>query len=162
MKSFLWPSIAVHSESKWVCKGDSWLENWREYWDINFICVGTQDRILIDINHDYQIMMNQYYCISCLSFKIFLLHIFLDKESLFRKSLPTGGLWLFFISPSRWVGHKLLLKIGLTCIIPWSTMKPENMKSLSEAKLRYSFQKNVKLNSSHYFTILSTILFFTW
>ena len=25
-----------------------------------FVCIGTQDRILIDINHHYQIMMNQH------------------------------------------------------------------------------------------------------
>ena len=25
-----------------------------------FVCMGTQDRTLIDINHDYQITMNQH------------------------------------------------------------------------------------------------------
>ena len=43
-------------------------------------------------------------------------------------------------------------------IIPWSTMKPEKMKSLSEEKVRYYFLQKSKISLLHCFwAILSTI-----
>ena len=32
--------------------------------------------------------------------------------------LPAGGSWLFFISPSRWIGKEQLFKAGLMCYLP--------------------------------------------
>ena len=107
--SVLWTSTAVHSESKWACKRDCSPEDSGEYWDVCFICVGTHDRTLNDINHHYQITMNKHknwtwklniniynYCISCLS----------------KKFLPAGGSWISFISPGRWIGNEQLFKVG--------------------------------------------------
>ena len=46
-----------------------------------------------------------------------MLYIFLDK----KKFLPTGGLWLFFISPGWWIGNEQLFKVGLgTCYQLWT------------------------------------------
>ena len=74
-----------------------------------FICVGTHDSTLNDINHHYQITMNKHknwtwklniniynYCISCLS----------------KKFLLAGGSWISFISPGRWIGNEQLFKVG--------------------------------------------------
>ena len=59
--SFLWASIVVHSKSKWVCKGDCYLKIGKNIKTlVCFICMGTQERTLIDINHHYQISMNQH------------------------------------------------------------------------------------------------------
>ena len=57
--------------------------------------------------------------------------------------------------------NKLNSDFCLTCIVSWSTMKTEKMKMLSEAKVRYSFPKNIEFHICPvflgYFTILSKI-----
>ena len=47
---------------------------------------------------------------------IFITYLFLKTKRLQKKKkfLPAGGSWLFFISPSRWIGNKQLFKVGLT------------------------------------------------
>ena len=42
--------------------------------------------------------------------------------------------------------NKLNSDFCLTCIVSWSTMKTEKMKMLSEAKVRYSFPKNIEFH----------------
>ena len=60
-----------------------------------FICMGTQDRTLIDINHHYQITMNldiEYRYIQSNIFIVSVAYlIFLDKEIAKKKFLPAGG-----------------------------------------------------------------------
>ena len=114
--------------ARWVCKGDCWPEDWQEYWDIDFICVGMQDRILIDINYHYQITMNQHknwteklnsniYKVTFLLYQLlFFLNLFvvnLFRQRDCKKKVSTGSSWLFFISPGRWIGNEQHFKVGL-------------------------------------------------
>ena len=41
-----------------------------------------------------------------------MMYIFLDKDCKKQKFLPAGDLWLFFISPSQWIGNKQLFIVG--------------------------------------------------
>ena len=65
------------------------------------------------------------------------MYIFLDKEIGKKKFLAShllaGGSWQFFISSSRWIGNKELLKVGLTsnCINPY-TWQPTRLTSISK------------------------------
>ena len=53
-------SCPVNSKSKWVSKETVSLKTGKNIeMLVCFICMGTQDRILIDINH-HQIVMNQH------------------------------------------------------------------------------------------------------
>ena len=85
-----------------------------------FICVGTQDMILIDINHHYQITMNQpknltlkfniniyKVTFSLYQLLMFVIYLFRQRDRK-KKFLPTGGSWLFFISPSWWIWNEIL------------------------------------------------------
>ena len=94
------------------------------------ICMGKHNRTLIDINHQYQITMNQHknwtkklnINISKGTFLLYQLpiflnilsYIFLDKVIAKKKFLSVGGSWLFFISPGWWIGNEQLFKVGLT------------------------------------------------
>ena len=88
-----------------------------------FICVRIQDRILIDINHHYQITMNQHKnwtwkLNTTVTFLLYRLLIFLNRFVIYlfrqrdckKKFLPMGGSWLFFISPVRWLENEQLRK----------------------------------------------------
>ena len=68
-----------------------------------FICVGTQDMILIDINHHYQITMNQpknltlkfniniyKVTFSLYQLLMFVIYLFRQRDRK-KKFLPTGG-----------------------------------------------------------------------
>ena len=94
-----------------------------------FICVGTQDRILIDINHHYQNMMNQHkswtwklniniYKVKFLQYQLliflnlFVIYLFRQKDC--EKKVSTrGGSWLFFVSTVRLTGNKQLFQVDL-------------------------------------------------
>ena len=59
--TFLWASITVHSKSKWVYKETVSLKiGVNTEMLVFFICMGTQDRTLIDINHYYETTMNHH------------------------------------------------------------------------------------------------------
>ena len=90
-----------------------------------FICLGTQDRFLIDINHHYQITMNQHKnwtwklninIYTKVTFLLYQLLVFLNRFAIYlfrqrdckEKFLLAGGSWLLFISPGRWIGNKQL------------------------------------------------------
>ena len=52
--------------------------------------------------------------------------------------------FFFLIFCSWWSAEKYLFAVLLTCIITWSTMEPEKMKSLPEAKTEIQLPKNCK------------------
>ena len=61
MTSFLCASIMIHVNQSGSAKetvSPKIGENTEML--VSFICMGTQDRTLIDINHHYQITMNQH------------------------------------------------------------------------------------------------------
>ena len=85
---------------------------------------------MIDINHHYQIKMNQHknwtkklnINICKVTFLLYHLLIFLNRFIiyLFRQRdckktfLHAGGSWLFFTSPAQWIGNEQLFKVGLS------------------------------------------------
>ena len=92
-----------------------------------FVCVETQDMILTDINHHYQITMNQHKnwtwkLNTKVTFLLYRLLIFLNRFVIYlfrqrdckKKFLRVGGSWLFFISPARWIENEQLFKVGLS------------------------------------------------
>ena len=91
-----------------------------------FICMGTQDGALIDINHHYQIRMNQLniniYKVTFLLYQqliflnLFIIYLFRQRDCK-EKFLPAGGSWLFFISPDWQIGNEQLFKVGLMASI---------------------------------------------
>ena len=70
----------------------------------------------------------------------------------FSKSFFTN-----FKLPSWIFQNKLNSDFQLTCTIPWSTMKPKKIKSLSKAKVRYCFSpQRVKFHFCSVFGLINT------
>ena len=125
-----------------------------------FIFVGTQDRILIDINY-HQITMNQHknwawklnidiYKLTFLLYQLlivlnrFVIYLFLDKEIAKKKKFITaGGSWLFFISLGWWIGNEQLFNVGLINFYsPWKHKKTHPLKSFENHGISDGFKEN--------------------
>ena len=90
-----------------------------------FICMGTQGRTLISIIiinlwwinvkieqklniNTYKVTFLLYQLLIFLN--LFIVHLFRQRDCK-KKFVLTGGLWLFFVSPGRWIGNKQLFKV---------------------------------------------------
>ena len=68
-------------------------------------------------------------------------------------------IWVKQLKLPLWIfQNKLSSDFYLTYIIPWSTMKVENMKNLSEAKVRQCFPKQVKFHFYPVFGLISNFI----